>query len=190
MAHARAATSSPSRSAGKSKSHRQRPRPTPTWLTGRTDLDQVAQRRCLMLLSVLSGEKPVSSVIEELAISRGTYYQLETKALVAMLRALAPGADGATTADGASTARRLSELETQVARLEQDKRRLERLLYLARKVVPAGPVTLGPGRPRKTAAGRPSSTSGGPRPSRCSPSSTTKASNAASSPTLAGAAAP
>jgi hypothetical protein len=123
-----------------------RPRPTPRWLTGRTDLDQIAQRRCLMLLSVLSGEKPVTTVVEELGISRASYYQLETKALVAMLTALAPGAEGTATADSASTASRIARLEQKVTHLEQDKRRLERLLYLARRILPQGPVTTGPGR--------------------------------------------
>jgi hypothetical protein len=169
MARTRRATSS--RSPTTSKRRASRSRPTPRWLTGRTDLDQVAQRRCLMLLSVLSGEKPVTLAIEELGISRGFYYQLETKALVAMLAAVAPGADGAATPDGASTTRRLSELEAKVTRLEQDKRRLERLLYLARKVLPAGPVTTGRGRPRKTV---PRSTSAGRRRSPSSPRTTRK----------------
>lgn len=101
-----------------------------------------------MILSVLSGVKTVSDVIEELDLSRGTYYQLETKALNAMLRALAPGVEGATTPEAATTAQRIADLETKVTRLEQEKRRAERLLFLARKVLPPGPVTASPGRPR------------------------------------------
>jgi hypothetical protein len=165
------------RSQKRSKKRAQRPRPVPRWLTGNKDLDQVAQRRCLMVLSVLSGERPVTSVVEELGISRGFYYQLETKALLSMLRALAPGAEGATTSEAATQSARIAELEAKVAKLEQEKRRAERLLYLARKVLPPGPVTTpGRGRPRRKAS---SSTSAGSERSPSSPSSTTPASRPA-----------
>jgi hypothetical protein len=139
-----------------------RARPVPRWLTGHRDLDEMAQRRCLLVLSVLSGEKPVTSAISELGISRPLYYQLETKALLAMLTALAPGANAMTSPDQATTTQRMAELEDKVQRLEQDKRRLERLLFLTRKVVPPGPITI-PGRGRKPKLL--SSTNGGPEPS-------------------------
>src|SRR5438270_8570674 len=67
-----------------------RPRPTPKWLENSQELDAIARSRCLMVLSVLSGEKPVTDAIAETKISRGTYYQLEAKALNAMLAALNP----------------------------------------------------------------------------------------------------
>lgn len=120
-----------------------------------------------MLLSVLSGERAVSDVISELGLSRGTYYQLETKALNAMLRALAPGAEGQATPEAATTAQRIADLEAKVARLEQEKRRAERLLFLARKMIPPGPVTTGAGRPPRSR-----STRGGPGPSPSSPTPT------------------
>ena len=69
---------------------RNRARPTPKWLLSR---DEVGKARCLMVLSVLSGEKPVTDAISEAGISRATYYHLETRALSSMLRALAPGAE-------------------------------------------------------------------------------------------------
>jgi hypothetical protein len=143
-----------------------RARPTPRWLSKSSELDVVAQRRCLMILSVLSGEKPVTQVVTELSISRPLYYQLETRALAAMLVALTPGSDGASTAAEASPAAQLATLEAKVTRLERDKRRLERLLYLARKLVPSGPVVMGPGRPRKRTVR--SSMPAGRRPSRSS----------------------
>ena len=136
--------------------------PTPRWLTGRTDLDQMAQRSCLLVLSVLSGEKTVTTAIEELQISRPLYYQLETKALLAMLRSLAPGADGSTNPDDATPAKRIAELEREVARLEREKRRAERLWSLAKRIVPTGPLTLGAGRPRKTRPGTRSTMTGSP----------------------------
>ena len=69
-----------------------RRRPTPRWLREQQDLDEMGRRRCLMILSVLSGEKAVSDAIAEAQISRQMYYQLEEKALAAMLRAVSPGA--------------------------------------------------------------------------------------------------
>ena len=71
-------------------SRRHRSRPTPKWLLKAEDIDQVARQRCLMVLSVLSGETPVTDAIKTAGISRGTYYQLETRALSAMLRSLGP----------------------------------------------------------------------------------------------------
>jgi hypothetical protein len=86
-----------------------------------------------MLLSVLSGEKPVTDAISEASISRGTYYQLETRALGAMLRALAPGASEVET-EG-SPIRLISQLEAKVRHLERARRRSERLLLMTRRLV-------------------------------------------------------
>ena len=71
-----------------------RSRPLPKWLQERRDLDEMARRRCLLILSVLSGEKPVSDAIAESGLSRNTYYQLEEKALGGMLQALGPTPPG------------------------------------------------------------------------------------------------
>lgn len=123
-----------------------RPRATPKWLMTPGDLDAMAQRRCLLLLSALSGEKPVTQVVTEMQISRGTYYQLETKALNAMLAALTPGVTDEESPQAGLTAR-IASLEEQVKRLTQEKRRAERLLFLTRKVVKPGPMKTAPGRP-------------------------------------------
>jgi len=162
-----------------------RSRGVPRWLTGRKDLDQVAQRRTILILSVLSGHTPVTTAIAEHGISRPLYYQLETKALVGMMRALVPGANAASSPDDATPFRQIVDLEEKVARLEQDNRRLERLLLLARKVLPVGPVAMPERRGRKPRR----STTGGPAPSPASkrPASSTSAS---SIPTTAGATAP
>lgn len=150
-----------------SRRERRRPRPTPRWLVEKQDLDEVARRRCLLVLSVLSGERPVTDVIEEAQISRGTYYQLEERALNAMLLALLPGttAPGAPGADLA--ARRIEELEAKVTQLEQEKRRAERLLLLTRKVMKPGTVKAAQGRKAKSGT-RPRSMASGKRPSRSS----------------------
>src|SRR5882762_9435169 len=109
----------------KSKSDRRRKprrRGVPRWLTGRTDLDQVAQRRTLMILSVLSGHVPVTTAIAEYEISRPLYYQLEMKGLLGMMRALVPGADASSNPDDATPTRRIAELEGRLHKLEQDNR--------------------------------------------------------------------
>lgn len=129
---------------------KRRERPTPRWLQTKTDLDQVARNRVLMVLSVLSGEKPVTTAIEEHAISRGFYYQLETKALNAMLLALAPGSDGDASPDATGLHQRIKQLEEKLSRAEAAQRRAERLLFVQRKLTSSGPVKTHRGRPPKT----------------------------------------
>lgn len=151
---------------------KQRSRPTPKWLTKKPDLDAVARNRVLLVLSVLSGEKPVTTAIDESGISRGFYYQLETKALNAMLLALAPGADGDPSPDAAGLHHRIKALEAKLQRAEQAQRRAERLLFMQRKMMSAGPVKTHRGRPPKTTT---SSTPAGRRSWRSS--MTTRSSN-------------
>ena len=114
-------------------SRKLRSRPTPKWIMTSKDLDKVAQQRCLMVLSVLSGEMPVTEAISQAGISRGTYYQLETRALSAMLRALGPlaGEDGTEN----SPLRQIAALEAKVRELERSRRRTQRLLLMTRRVV-------------------------------------------------------
>jgi hypothetical protein len=95
----------------------------------------VARRRCLMVLSVLSGEKPVSEAVKEASISRPAYYQMETRALNAMLAVLDPrSAKRKGPRPQASTAD-VEKLLKRIRDLEQDQRRKERLLLLTRKAV-------------------------------------------------------
>lgn len=136
-----------------------RPRPMPKWILKSEQLDAMARSRCLLVLSVLSGELPVTEAIAQANISRGTYYQLEDKALKAMLAVLNPLASTTDqgTADLTAAACRIAELEDKVKQLEQETRRSERLLYLTRKSLKA-PVTTGrrgrlPGVPNSTRSG-------------------------------------
>lgn len=142
---------------GRPRLRRRRPRPTPKWLRQAEDLDQIARARCLLVLDVLSGQTPVTDAVQAGKLSRGTYYQLETRALQAMLAALTPGVvTESGTADRVAAARRITTLEGQVRRLEQGKRRAERLLVLTRKVIQPGRLTTAdpkPGRRRSTPAG-------------------------------------
>jgi len=165
-----------------------RRRGVPRWLSGRKDLDQVAQRRTLLILSVLSGHTPVTTAITEHGISRPLYYQLETKGLVGMMRALVPGANAAANPDDATPMRQIIELEEKVVRLEQENRRLERLLFFAKKVLPAGPLAFPQKRGRKPSR---RSTSAGPAPLPASKKPATMANpQATSTPTTGGATAP
>jgi hypothetical protein len=86
-----------------------------------------------MVLSVLSGETPVTDAIKTAGISRGRYYQLETPALSAMLRALGPLAS----AEGVETSpvRQIAALEAKVKELERAGRRSQRLLLMTRRVI-------------------------------------------------------
>ena len=114
---------------------RHRARTTPKWLLKSEEIDRLAQERCLLVLSVLSGEKPVTDAIAEAGISRGTYYQLETRALQAILRALGPLGSAEDT--GSSPVRQIALLEEKVKALERSRRRAERLLLMTRRVMKA-----------------------------------------------------
>lgn len=105
-----------------------------------------------MLLAVLSGEKPVTEVVESAGISRGTYYQLETRAIQAMLKALGPASS--TEEKAKPRARQIEELERKVKKLEQARRRAERLLQLTRKVIEGTSVKLRVRRTGSTGPGR------------------------------------
>lgn len=166
-----------------------RTRPTPKWIAEQQDLDELARRRCLMILSVLSGERAVTEVIMEAGISRQSYYDLETRALHAMLRALVPGAGSET--GPTSAEKRVSELEQRVKQLVTEKRRSERLLLLTRKVMKSGSKkTTG----RKSLRRPASSTTRGSKPSAVSKRSrklteATKPQESPSTPTPDGASA-
>jgi hypothetical protein len=166
-----------------------RARPTPRWLLQRQELDEVAKRRCLMVLEVLSGAKPVTDVIGQGEMSRGTYYKLEERALAAMLRALSPaaGPDGTDGQALVTALAKVEELEEKLARAERDRRRSEKLFVLTRKLVKAGPLTTGSGRPPGS-RNRPRSMPIGPRPSSAStrPETTESADATASTPTVGG----
>lgn len=139
-----------------------------------------------MVLSVLSGERPVTQAIAQAKISRGTYYQLETRALKAMLAALNPAASAAKGAIPDLSAHRIEALMERIRSLEQDKRRTQRLLMLTRKSIKA-PVTTGRRGRLPASAWRASTKRGKPRWM----SSTTKAKELVHSiPTRTGESAP
>jgi hypothetical protein len=119
------------------KRRKPRSRPTPRWLERSAAVDAFAKRRVMLVLSVLSGAKPVTVAIREAAMTRATYYKLETRALQAMLTALNPLSARPSTrrSELAVAESRVVALEAQVARLQREKRRAERLLLLTRKTL-------------------------------------------------------
>lgn len=113
-----------------------RPHRPPKWLKSSSEIEATARSRTLMLLSVLSGETPVTDAIAQAKISRATYYHLETRALHAMLAAMNPlagSAQSAAATDLSAAMARIAQLESQLKRLEQERRRSQRLLLLTRK---------------------------------------------------------
>jgi len=162
-----------------------RSRPMPKLLTGDADaLDELAKRRCLMVLSVLSGQRPVSDVIEEAKLSRQTYYQLEIRAIQGMLRELGTS-HGSVEAQMAQLHADNTVLKKELARLQTTNRRLEHLLLVTRKVLKSGPMTLANrGRPRKVHTPRSASTgTSDSNISRTVSKATTESPSSASSPT-------
>lgn len=139
---------SPENSVPSKKTRKLRSRPKPKWLSTNSNIDPVAQRRCLMILSVLSGERPVTEVIAEAGITRGLYYQLETRALNAILQAMMSSSDSSP--EGTSWSARLKSLEDKLSRAEQGKRRAEKMLNLTRKLLRPGPMKRPRGKAVKT----------------------------------------
>jgi hypothetical protein len=150
-------------------------------------VDEVAKRRCLLLLSVLSGEVSVTDAIGQAGISRQLYYLLEERALLAMLQALSTTSLESEAAEqGLNLEKEVARLKARVKKLEAEKRRADRLLFLTRKVVKPGVLTSGRGRRKMV----PSLTPSGPAPSPASTSPTPSQPDSLSPPTPTGAATP
>jgi TolA-binding protein len=131
--------------------HRRTTHNLPLWLMQPSEQQAIAQRRTLMILSVLSGQKSVQEVIEEERVSRTFYYQLEDRGLEGMMRALSPRIEGVTSEHRELTQAReqLRHLNERVKSLTQRKRSAERLLRLLIKSNHARVITARRGRPRK-----------------------------------------
>jgi hypothetical protein len=131
--------------------HRRTHHNLPLWLMQPAEQQAIAQRRTLMILSVLAGQKSVQEVIEEERVSRTFYYQLEDRGLAGMLKALSPRIEGVTSEHQELTQAReqVRLLSERVKALTQRKRSAERLLRLLIKSNQARVTTERRGRPRK-----------------------------------------
>lgn len=107
----------------------------------------IAKRRCVMILNVLSGRLPVSDAIEAAGISRAAYYQQEAKALQGMLEALEPTPRGKPPSSDAT--KEMTALRKKVESLQEQNRRLEKLVSLTSKILDTGSVKASGGRKRK-----------------------------------------
>ena len=134
--------------------HRRTSHNLPLWLMQPAEQQAIAQRRTLMILSVLAGQKSVQEVIEEEQVSRTFYYQLEDRGLAGMLQALSPRVEGVTSEHRELTQAReqIRLLSERVKSLTQRKRSAERLLRLLIKSNHARVRTERRGRPRKVLA--------------------------------------
>ena len=145
------ADGSPVEKVRKPQRHRRTSHNLPLWLMQPAESQAIAQRRTLMILSVLAGQKSVQEVIEEEQVSRTLYYQLEDRGLQGMLKALSPRIEGVTSEQQELTRAReqLRTLSERVKSLTQRKRSAERLLRLLIKSNQARVTTERRGRPRK-----------------------------------------
>jgi hypothetical protein len=132
--------------------HRRTSHNLPLWLMQPSEQQAIAQRRTLMILSVLAGQKSVQEVIEQEQVSRTFYYQLEDRGLAGMLQALSPRIEGVTSEhrELVQAREQIRALSERVKSLTQRKRSAERLLRLLIKSNHARVRTERRGRPRKS----------------------------------------
>ena len=135
----------------KPQAHRRTSHNLPLWLMQPAEQQAIAQRRTLMILSVLSGQKSVQEAIEEARVSRALYYQLEDRGLQGMLKALSPRVEGVMDGQRAlsQAVEEVRRLRDRVKSLTQRRRSAERLLRLLIKANQARVTTERRGRPRK-----------------------------------------
>ena len=93
-----------------------------------------ARQVAVAVLDALSGEVGVTEAAESLSISLSRYYQLETKALDGMLRALEPRGKG----PRMTPEREIKALRTEKQALEKELRRHQNLLRAAHRTVGLG----------------------------------------------------
>jgi hypothetical protein len=145
------ADGSPAETVRKPQRHRRTSHNLPLWLMQPAEQQAIAQRRTLMILAVLSGQKSVQEVIEQEQVSRALYYQLEDRGLQGMLKALSPRIEGVTSEhrELMQAREQVRTLSERVKSLTQRKRSVERLLRLLIKSNSARVTTERRGRPRK-----------------------------------------
>lgn len=145
------AAGSPAEKVRKPQAHRRTSHNLPLWLMQPAEQQAIAQRRTLMILSVLAGQKSVQEVIEQERVSRTFYYQLEDRGLQGMLKALSPRIEGVTSEhqELAQARAQIRALREREKGLMQRKRSAERLLRLLIKSNRARVTTQRRGRPRK-----------------------------------------
>jgi hypothetical protein len=137
--------------AKKLQRHRRSHHQLPLWLMQPMEEQRIAQARCLMVLSVLSGQKSIQEAISEAKVSRVLYYQLEDRALNGMMMALGPRVREAPNEQQELARARVQvrHLTARVKWLVQRRRAAERLLRLMMKSNRTPVKIERRGRPRK-----------------------------------------
>ncbi len=108
------------------------------------EADEVSKKRAWTLMQVLSGQMGVTEAAKAAQITVNRYYQLEQKALSAMLLALSP------VSGRGKTLQSFQKLEKKSAGLEQENARQRQLLRMARRLW--GPLAGGETRKGKSEA--------------------------------------
>ncbi len=90
--------------------------------------DEVSKKRVWTLMQVLSGQMGVTEAAKAAQITINRYYQLEQKALSAMLQALSP------TAGRRKSVQSIQKLEKKSEELERENARQRQLLRMARRL--------------------------------------------------------
>ncbi len=106
--------------------------------------DEASKKRVWTVLQVLSGQMGISEAAKAAQISPNRYYQLEQKAVHAMLLAMSP------TQGRGQPMQRLQKMEKRSVALEQENARQKQLLRMARKLW--GPMAETDGRKGKAEA--------------------------------------
>jgi len=110
---------------------RARRRHTPGGVALGKDASHEAQRLAAALLEVLGGLRTPAQAAETLGVSQARYFQVETRALQALVRACEARPRG----PGRSAEKELAALKTQHERLKQELSRHQTLLRLAQRTI-------------------------------------------------------
>lgn len=150
----RAATGTREAAAGVSAAAKVRPagkqsrqRHTPGGAALGKDAGQETQRTAAAVLDVLAGVRTPSQAAEALGVSQARYFQVETRAVQALVDSCAPRPRG----PGRNVDKELVSLRRQLQRLQQEVSRQQTLLRLAQRSIGLPP-------PRPTTVTKPSGT--------------------------------
>ena len=105
-----------------------------------------AKRKAAVILEVLAGARSTGEAAEALKVSSNRYYQLESRALQALVTACEPRPKG----PGLSPEKELAKVRRKVDRLEQDLARYQALARVTQRAVGVRP----PAASKKTKGGK------------------------------------
>jgi hypothetical protein len=107
------------------------------------DAGQEAQRMAAAILDVLAGVRTTAQAAEALGVSQPRYFQVEARALQALVDSCSPRPRGR----GRNADKELAALRRQLERLQQEVNRQQTLLRLAQRTIGLPPPKAAPARP-------------------------------------------